>query len=433
MKSSEYIENERREYALYILQNRALPSIIDGLKTPARRLIWTAKDGKKWKTASLAGAAMKLHPHGEASSVVNTLTSEYINNIPLFQGYGAFGTLLDTTAYGAARYTSVQLSEFAKEILFCDNELIPMIDNYDGTCKEPAHFLPLVPIVLLNPCEGIAIGFSCNILPRRLNDIIDFQIRLLKNENARFKPIAPVFDSYEITATESLTKEDTWILEGELNGKTIVKVYPGLNHDKLISQLNKLIDEGYLKDYIDDSKAKFEIKLIPTNNFPTDYDKQLSLLGLVKNQKEIINIIDFDQQKVKNSSVRDLIYDFTKWRLQFFEKRYKLQKKQHEEKLSKVMDIIIVSKTDVGKLINNNKTQTEFKAALKKLGVRDVDYIASLPISQLLHSSVEKYLKQKRDLDEKIEFCGKIIENTDLQVQQYIKELKQIRNKYEKL
>jgi len=94
MRGSEYVNEQRREYSLYVLQSRAIPSIADGLKAAGRRVLWTAKDGKKHKSATLAGATMPIHPHASPEGAINTLAAPYGNNIPLLHGDGAFGLSL---------------------------------------------------------------------------------------------------------------------------------------------------------------------------------------------------------------------------------------------------------------------------------------------------------------------------------------------------
>jgi len=157
---------------MYVMQFRSIPCVTDGLKAGGRRVLWTARDGHKYKSATLAGATMPIHPHASPESAIDTLAAPYGNNIPMFSGDGAFGTLINPTAYGASRYTSVKVSKFTQDVVFRDIEVVPMKENYDGTLEEPVHFLPLVPVALINPSDGIAIGFATNILPRALNDII---------------------------------------------------------------------------------------------------------------------------------------------------------------------------------------------------------------------------------------------------------------------
>ena len=233
MNGSEYVNEQRREYSLYVLQMRAIPSIADGLKAAGRRVLWTAKDGKKYKSATLAGATMPIHPHASPEGAINTLAAPYGNNIPLLHGDGAFGTLLNPTAYGAARYTSVKVSEFTKDVVFKDIELVPMQDNYDGTLEEPVHFLPLVPISLLNPSEGIAVGFASNILPRALEDIIDDQIKHLQNQ--RIKEQWPGF--YPTSSVVEHVEGNKWEFFGEseqVNATTlrITQLADGASLDK---------------------------------------------------------------------------------------------------------------------------------------------------------------------------------------------------------
>ena len=106
MADSTYVNDQRREYSLYVLQMRAIPHVADGLKAAARRVLWTARNGKHFKSATLAGATMPIHPHAAPEGAINTLAAPYGNNIPLLKGEGAFGTLLRPTAYGASRYTA---------------------------------------------------------------------------------------------------------------------------------------------------------------------------------------------------------------------------------------------------------------------------------------------------------------------------------------
>ena len=135
LTSSEYVNNERRGYSLYTLSQRAIPHASDGLKAAARRVMWTARNGKTWKSASLAGATMPIHPHASPEGTINTLAGQFSNNIPLLTGEGGFGTILNPTEFAASRYTSVSASAFANDVLFRDIEIIPMQENYDGTLE----------------------------------------------------------------------------------------------------------------------------------------------------------------------------------------------------------------------------------------------------------------------------------------------------------
>ena len=260
-ESSAYILAQRRSYSMYTLQSRAIPAITDGLKAGGRRSLWTARDGKKYKTATLAGGVMPLHPHGECSGAINTLAAPYGNNIPLFKGDGAFGTLINPTAYGASRYTGVSTSLFSNEVLFKDIEVVPMTENYDSTLEEPVHFLPLIPVALLNPSEGIAVGFATNILPRTLDDIIAVQLAHLKGKKCsvaltpKFTPLNAISHHHEETVggiayyfSGELTRKDTTTL-------VITRLPYGQTHDKVTKKIDDLMEQGVVMDSTDDSRA----------------------------------------------------------------------------------------------------------------------------------------------------------------------------------
>jgi len=165
---SNEIDTGFKAYSLYTVENRAIPSVIDGLKPAARKLVYsmlTEHSNKKVKVAELGGGLAKYnYHHGEDSAMgaVITLTADWNNNCPVFTGHGNFGSRLVQEAAGA-RYIFCTLSpEFKK--YFIDNEVTSK--SPDPENPEPAYYLPTIPWVLINGTQGIAVGFACNILPR---------------------------------------------------------------------------------------------------------------------------------------------------------------------------------------------------------------------------------------------------------------------------
>jgi len=162
--SSVHISRIAREYSLYVLNGgRAIPSLYDSLKMAQRIALWTLMNDTL-KTASLAGRMIEsgLYVHGDASAenTISAMTAPFLNNNPYLDGIGAFGTKVDPYGFAAARYTSVKQSAFAKKNLFVDKDILPMVENYDGSATLPLTFFPLLPLVLLNGVSGIAIGFA---------------------------------------------------------------------------------------------------------------------------------------------------------------------------------------------------------------------------------------------------------------------------------
>ena len=443
IKSSEYINEQRREYSLYVLQSRAIPHAADGLKAAARRVLWVARDGKKRKSAALAGECMPLHPHAAPESAINTLAAHYGNNIPLLTGYGAFGTLLDPTAYGASRYTAVVMSKFSEDVVLRDIEVIPMMENYDGTLEEPKHFLPLIPIVLLNPQEGIAVGFASDILPRSLEDIIHTQICYLSGKG--FKEPKPTFAPTKQKAywNDELNK---WTFVGEIKKEGAINVYVtnlpyGLTHESFISKLMKWQEESptsesmpQIIEYTDSSKDNIDIHIqFKKGSLSRKSDEDILLhLDLVKSLSENMNVINFDGKSVWAPTYAELIADFCDWRLSWYVARYERLAKLLQEEIQRYQDILLAIKKDVGSLARQIKSRDDLKQQLKNMGIVYVDYIADLPIYRFTVEEKAKIEKKYLDAVELMQRYKLLLKDEDERRKIYVEELKEVLTKYNK-
>jgi len=438
MNTSEYIEQQRKNYALYILSSRSIPSITDGLKSGARRLMWQARNGQKVKSATLVGLTMPLHPHGDSSleTAINTLAAPYGNNYPLLDGIGAFGTRLVPNAYGAARYTSVKPSEFAKEAFYVDLELLPMKMNYDNTLEEPEHFLPLVPMFLLNPVEGIAIGFSCDIFPRALDDVIETQLKILEGKGQRNEPQITFTPFHSV----SKGKNDLgkWIFEGEFKISDSATVHVtnlpfGLSYDQFISLLNKLYEQQKIVDFTDKSRDNINIEVKFKRGELLRSDANEFVRDLLKLQialTENFNLIDFDGKSVISPSYFDVVKMFTEWRLSFYKKRFELMAKNLTIDIEKLQDLLIAIKHNAGGEAVKKKGRTEFKEYLATLKIKHLDYIASLPVYRFTKEEKEKTEKELKESLETLDSYNQIIKNKELQVDVYKQELKKLRKQF---
>lgn len=433
--SSSYIEHQRKMYALYILQNRAIPAITDGLKAGGRRIMWMARDGKKWKSASLAGACMPYHPHASPEDSVDTLAAPYGNNIPLLDGIGSFGTRLNPTAYGASRYTSVQTSDFADKVFYKDIDIIPMKPNYDNSLEEPVHFLPLVPMCLVNPVEGVAIGFACNILPRSLEDIIETQLKVLDKKAQRNEPNI-VFTPFN-SVSKGKTEDGKWIFEGEVviedtSTARITNIPYGVKYDNFITQLNKLYDAEKIVDYIDKSKdaINIEVKFKRGELYGVDVEKVKDMLGLRKTLSENINVIDFDGSKVLSLDYFQIIVKFTKWRLSYYKKRYENLAQLLEVDIQKLRDILTAIKHNVGGEASKKKGRAELKEFLTEIKIVHIDYIASLPVYRFTKEEKDKVEDELKESLKTLDEYKAIIASEQLQIDIYKQELKQVKKEF---
>lgn len=436
---SEYINEKRRDFSLYTLQHRAIPAISDGLKPAARRVLWTARDGKKVKSASLAGATMPIHPHAAPETVINTIAAPYGNNTPLLDGIGAFGTLLVPDGYSASRYTSVKVSEFTRDVIFADIDIIPMIENYDSTLMEPFHFLPLVPVCLINPSEGIAVGYATTILPRTLQDVVIAQLTYLGG--GEIGPITPTFVPTKNTA---VFEDGKWVFKGEFvreNSTTlkIVNLPYGLTHSKFVrdekSKLNKLLENGAILDYEDHSKdiIAIRIKFKRGELAKLTDDKIMSLFGLVRNASENLNVLNFNGKSVLSGcSEVEIIKLFTDWRLGWYVKRYERLKSLLEQDMQRYRDIITAIDNDAGKVASTKRNKSDFIDWLTGIGIVNVEYIATLPTYRYTMDEREKVAKTLTAAEKQLAEYVSIISSDVKRKNIYKKELQDVLKKFGK-
>lgn len=435
MKSSQYINEQRREYSLYVLQSRAIPHAADGLKAAARRVLWIARDGQKRKSSTLAGNCAPLHPHASPEGTVNTLAAPFGNNVPLLDGYGGFGTLLEPTAFAAARYTSVKVSKFADDVVLRDIEIVPMMENYDGTLEEPKHFLPLIPIVLLNPQEGIAVGFASDILPRTLQDIIHTQIAYLSGKG--FKQPKSTFDPINQKAVPG--EGGRWTFTGEIKRENATQVRVialpyGLTHQKFTTNLAKMqeVEDPIVVDVVDNSQDAYDILIqFKKGSLSGVKDEEiLNILGLVVSITENMNVIDFDGKSVWAASYSEMIEKFCDWRLTWYKVRYERLARLLQEEIQRYLDILLAIKKNVGGTARQVKSRSELKEILTNLGIVYIDYIADLPIYRFTEEEKEKVEERLKQANETMKQYKQLLKSEDDRRKVYIEELKEIASKY---
>ena len=179
------------QYASYVICDRAVPHLDDGLKPVQRRILWALHekdDGRFIKVANIVGHSMQYHPHGDASiadALVNLENKRY-----LIEGQGNFGNLITGDRAAASRYIECRLSALARQEMFHD-ALTPLIPSYDGRNKEPVVLPCKLPLVLMLGAEGIAVGLSTRILPHNFGELLEAQIAILRKKPFTVLPDFP--------------------------------------------------------------------------------------------------------------------------------------------------------------------------------------------------------------------------------------------------
>jgi topoisomerase-4 subunit A len=176
------------DYASYVIRDRAIPNLSDGLKPVQRRILWTLHTqdtGRFDKVQSVAGAAMKYHPHGDVSikdALVVLTTKRYV-----IEGQGNFGNIYTGDEAASGRYIECRLTDLARNELFND-EITDFVPSYDGRSKEPVTLPCKLPLLLMLGTEGIAVGMAARILPHNFPELLEAQIAILKKQPFKVLP-----------------------------------------------------------------------------------------------------------------------------------------------------------------------------------------------------------------------------------------------------
>ncbi|MDA0347095.1 MAG: DNA gyrase/topoisomerase IV subunit A [Verrucomicrobia bacterium] len=190
-KVSDLYKKYYLEYASYVILDRAVPAILDGLKPVQRRILTTMfkmNDGRFHKVASIVGETMKLHPHGD-SAITDALVQIAQRDL-LIEMQGNFGDPVTGDRAAASRYIEARLSKFALEVLFNPKTTL-FQDSYDARAKEPIVLPAKFPIALVQGIEGIAVGLACKIFPHNFIELIDASIAALRKEDFELYPDFP--------------------------------------------------------------------------------------------------------------------------------------------------------------------------------------------------------------------------------------------------
>jgi len=176
------------DYAAYVIKDRAIPSLEDGLKPVQRRIMWSLRrndDGKFIKVANIVGFCMQFHPHGDAS-IADALVT-IVNKRYLIEGQGNYGNMHTGDPAAASRYIECRLTTLAREQIF-NKHLTKFIPSYDGRNDEPVLLPSKIPLLLMLGAEGIAVGLSTRILPHNFGELLTAQMEILKKRSKKILP-----------------------------------------------------------------------------------------------------------------------------------------------------------------------------------------------------------------------------------------------------
>ena len=288
------------EYASYVIKDRAIPDVDDGLKPVQRRILWTLHEmdnGTFHKVANVVGATMKYHPHGDASigdALVNLANKECF-----IDKQGSFGDIILGTAAAAPRYIECRLSKLGRDVLF-NNDITSFVDSYDSRNKEPVCLPSKIPTLLLMGTNGLAVGTRTMIFPHNFNELLRAQISILKGEPFQIYPDFPQGGIMDVSDYQ------------DGMGKIVLRArIAAEKHDIVISEIHAGTDTSKLMDSIESAVNKSRIKISSFHDYTAD-DKvniELSLQRGYSPEKAINALYTYTDCQMSLSCIYMVIRD----------------------------------------------------------------------------------------------------------------------------
>lgn len=440
-----FLNTQYRDFSNYTVAERAIPSLCDGLKPGARKIVnamfeGSLKNGKTFKLLSLVGDTMKLslYAHGDSSliSTVCTLAKDFYNFYNPLEIEGQGGILRSPEA-GAARYLYIRKSKWADLIYKTDYDLLDFkID--EGQKVEPVKYLPIIPNVLSNLNMGIANGYSFHAMSWHPIDIIDSCTELL-TDGCISTNIHPYLRDIKECNWKYIG--DKWYCFGEwkINQSTDTLLITDLPCDTTYVDfeklLNKLCETGFIKDYIDlseDGKVKYEIKFQKKqlSSLCKQHKGELNLVNRFKLIKQVPDdllwVLDENNKLTYFDNKYKLIEYFVTWRLSIYGERKKKLVKILEERYKDNSDLVrFIELVCKGKLKIRNRSKADIKVDMDAYDL-PINLI-STPMSKCTIEERDELLKQNEEIKKELEYI-----KTTTTKQMYLNDLAELKKNIEK-
>lgn len=449
-------------YTAYVIRERALPEI-DGFKPSQRRILYTMmemgllKGGRK-KSQGIVGSTMFLHPHGDMAiyeTLVRMSKDAEALLLPYIDSKGNFGKQYSREMqYASARYTEVRLTEIAKELFKDINKnTVDMVDNYDGTKKEPKLLPVTFPAILVNPQSGIANGMASSIAPFNLNELIDYTIAYIKNPKGAIVSdyiIAPDFPTggnivydksilekiYE-TGRGSFNIRATYRFEG--NSILFEKLPYTTTFEAIMDKIADLVKEGKLKDIVDihnnygiNSEG---IEVVVKNNTDKEalVQKLFRMTPLQSSFSCNFNIVINGRPKVLG--IKQIIHQWVGFRANAIKRGLEFDKKKKEDKVH-VLNALHQVLLDVDKAIaiirGLRKNSEVVEALMEAFDIDKVqaEYVAEIKLRHLNKEYLVERVAEIKNLETEIEDLADLIENRKRLAMLIISQLEEVKKNY---
>lgn len=431
------INNEALAYAMYTVENRAIPNMIDGLKPVqrfviARTLMLGKGDKNKFhKLASIAGGVADLgyhHGEGSAQEAGALMANDWNNNYALLDGQGNFGSRLVQEA-GASRYIFARISDkFYK--MYKDTEYAP--EHKDSEHVPVAYYLPIIPVVLLNGISGIATGYATDILPHDLSSVKKSVLQALQGKKVSEPKVSfPQFRGDVVRVEDSAVElRGTYVMKGRTMME-ITEIPYKYDRAAYIKILDALEDKGFIT-YTDECskhgfgfKVKFRKEYVLGETEEERHEKIMKDFKLVERRSQNITVINHQGKLREYERAADLISDFVEVRKTFVQKRIDLKICETEEAFKLALaKAKFISKVIKGDIIISGKTRSKLTEEIKGYDELSdyADKLVAMNIFHITSDEAKKLAEEARAKREEHEYW----KTTDV-LTEYTKDLEELK------
>ncbi|MDC0985029.1 DNA topoisomerase IV subunit A [Gammaproteobacteria bacterium] len=396
----DFSEDAYLNYSMYVILDRALPSLLDGLKPVQRRIIYAMSElGLKYstkykKSARTVGDVLgKFHPHGDTAcyEAMVIMAQSFAYNMPLIDGQGNWGTQDDPKSFAAMRYTESKLTKYS-ELLLHDlkNGTSDWIPNFDGTLDEPKFLPSQVPNILINGSSGIAVGMSTDIPPHNLGEIILAVQHVINNPKCTIKELMEFIPAPDYPTGAHLLHDESDIDAIYNEGTGNIKLRAEYNHHgksieiislpyqasttKIIEQIQSQIIEkkiGFINTIEDQSDEKNPVKIIMkikgNSHSPTEVMNHLYFTtDLERNYRVNLNMISANG-KPRVMNLKEILSEWVSFRVDTYRRKLNYENNQILERLHILEGFLIVYK-HLDKIIEILRNEDNPKPKIIKIG-----------------------------------------------------------------
>lgn len=443
-----YVQDSYLDYAMYVLKDRALPSICDGLKPVHRRILYAMSElglgpGSKYKKSArtIGDVLGKYHPHGDSAcyETMVGMAQSFTIRYPLVDGQGNWGSPDDPKSFAAMRYTESRLHKYSDVLLSeVDGNIVDWNDNFDGTMKEPSVLPSKLPNILINGTSGIAVGLATDIPPHNLKEVSWACVRMIDNPETSLDEVMEHILAPDLPLGGEIVtpKEDIKNIYEKGRGTIKVRARYNIEDGNIVfydlpyqststSIIIKIAEQmrnkkmPLIEDIYDEGDQNEPIRIVIVTKKKANNSAIVQHLyattDLERNIKVNMNLIDLNEEP-KGYNLVNIIKDWLNFRRTCIRRRTEatLEKTNNRIHILEGLELTYLNLDKVIDIVRNSGEPS--KELQEQIGLSDKQsyYVLETKLRNLAKLEEEKIINEKNELNVKKQLCESILGNQEV-------------------